>query len=125
MSERRYVNLPNRRHNLPFSDAVLVGNTLYISGRLGLDPDGKIASQPEEEARLILEGFKAVLQEAGMTMDDLVSIQIYCSNVALFDRWNAVYVKYFSGNMPSRAFLGSGPLLFGANFEMVGVAVKR
>jgi len=125
MSERRYINLPNRRHNLPFSDAVLVGDTLYISGRLGLAPDGKIAGEPEEEARLILEGFKSVLHEAGMSMDDLVSVQIYCSDVKLFDRWNAVYVKYFTGQLPSRAFLGSGPLLFGANFEMVGVAVKR
>lgn len=125
MSERRYINLPNRRLTLPFNDAVLVGDTLYISGRLGLGPDGKIASEPEEEARLILEGFKSVLHEAGMTLDDMVSVQIYCSDVSLFDKWNAVYVKYFTGSLPSRAFLGSGPLLFGARFEMVGIAVKR
>jgi len=125
MSERRYINLPNRRQGLPFSDAVLLGDTLYISGRLGIGPDGKIAGEPEEEARLILEGFKSVLREAGMTMDDLVSVQIYCSDVSLFDRWNSVYVKYFTGPLPARAFLGSGPLLWGAKFEMLGMAVKR
>ena len=125
MSQRRYLNLPNRRPNLPFSDAVLEGNTLYLSGRIGFGPDGKIPAQAEDEARFLLDGFKAVLHEAGMTMDDLVNVHIYCSDVSLFDRWNAVYVKYFTGPLPARAFLGSGPLLFGARFEMVAVAVKK
>jgi reactive intermediate/imine deaminase len=123
---RRYINLPDRRDGLPFSDAVLVGDTLYLAGRIGIDPKtGKKGTTPEEEARLILDGFQAVLAEAGMAMDDLVYVQVFCSDVKLFDRWNAVYPKYFGKEMPARAFIGSGPLLFEASFEVQGIAVKR
>ena len=60
-----------------------------------------------------------------MSMDDLVQVQIYCSDVSLFERFNGVYREYFKRELPARAFLGSGPLLFGARFEMMGIAVKR
>jgi 2-iminobutanoate/2-iminopropanoate deaminase len=63
--------------------------------------------------------------KAGMTMDDLVSVQIYCSDLRHYDAFNTVYRRYFTREFPARAFLGSGPLLFGARFEVVGVAVKR
>jgi 2-iminobutanoate/2-iminopropanoate deaminase len=123
--KRKAINLPNRRPNLPFSDAVMVGDTLYLSGRIGLDPKTNLPpADIEQEAKLLLDGFKAVLAEAGMTMDDLVSVQVFCPDVSLFDRWNAVYKTYFKGDLPARAFLGSGPLLFGAHFEMMGIAVQ-
>jgi reactive intermediate/imine deaminase len=123
--ERRHINLPNRNVNAPFSDGVLVGNTLYLAGRLGLDPQtGKPPADPAVEARLLLEGFRAVLAEAGMTMNDMVSVQVFCSDVSLFDTWNQVYRTFFSQPFPARAFIGSGPLLFGARFEMQGVAVN-
>lgn len=125
-SSRRYINLPGAREGRPFSDAVMVGDTLYLAGRIGVDPKtGKKAATPEDEAKLILDGFKAVLAEAGMTMDDLVFVQVYCSDVKLFDRWNAVYRTYFGKELPARAFIGSGPLLFEASFEMQGIAVRR
>ena len=124
--ERRYINLPTRNVNAPFSDAVMVGNTLYLAGRLGLDPQtGKPPADPAVEAKLLLDGFKAVLAEAGMTMDDMVKVQVFCSDVALFDTWNQVYRAYFAQPFPARAFVGTGPLLFGARFEMQAIAVKR
>jgi len=58
-------------------------------------------------------------------MDDLVNVQIFCSDVSLFETFNAVYRAYFSGDLPARAFIGSGPLLFGARFEIVAVAQRR
>jgi reactive intermediate/imine deaminase len=123
---RRYINLPGRAVSAPFSDAVLTGNTLYLAGRIGLDPKTrKPPETPEAEAKLVLDGMKVVLAEAGMTMDDLVYVQIYCSDVSLFEKFNAVYRPYFGENVPARAFLGSGPLLFGARFEVQGIAVKR
>ena len=125
VSEKRYINLPNRRGNLPFSDAVKVGETLYVSGRIGFRPGTtQVPDDPAEEARYMLDGVRAVLAEAGMEMIDLVYVQIFCSDVALFDTFNAVYRQYFSGNLPARAFLGSGPLLFGARFEIIGMAVR-
>ncbi|MED5410819.1 MAG: RidA family protein [Pseudomonadota bacterium] len=108
---------------LPFSGAVMAGDTLYLSGMLGLD-NGQVPDTPEEEARLIMEQFKATLEEAGMTMDDLVSITIYCSDVSYYDAFNSVYRTYFTGNYPARAFIGSGNLLFDARFEMQAIASK-
>jgi enamine deaminase RidA (YjgF/YER057c/UK114 family) len=60
-----------------------------------------------------------------MTMDDLVSVQVFCSDVTNFDAFNGVYRTYFHGNFPARAFVGSGKLLFGARYEVMGIAVKR
>ncbi len=109
----------------PFSKAVLVGETLYLSGTLGLLPDRKVPPTAEAEAKLLLDQVKETLAEAGMKMDDLVSVQVFCSDVSHFDAWNKVYRGYFTKELPARAFIGSGPLLFGARFEMQGIAVRR
>lgn len=109
----------------PLSKAVLVGDTLYLSGELGLLPDRTVPATAEEEARRVLGNVKATLASAGMTMDDLVSVQVFCSDVAHFDAWNGVYRTFFTRELPARAFVGSGPLLFGARFEMQGIAVRR
>ena len=123
---RRYINLPNRPPGLPFSDGVLVGETLYISGRIGLDPTTGVApASVEAELDLLFEGFQAVLREAGMNMDDLVWVQVYSPDVSLWQQFNAAYVKLFSREFPARAFLGSGPLLMNGRFEMLGIAVKE
>ncbi len=125
MAERRYINLPGRRANLPFSDAVLVGDTLYLAGRLGIDPStGLAAADVNEELRFLFDGFEAVLAQAGMKMDDLVYIQIYSPDVSLWDAFNKAYVKRFAREFPARAFLGSGPLLLNGRFEMIGIAAK-
>ena len=111
---------------MPFSDAVLVGNTLYIAGHIGLDAKtGQPPATAEEEAKLALDDIKRTLEVAGMTMDDLVSVQVFCSDLALYNAFNDVYRGYFHGEFPARAFLGSGKLLRGGRFELLGVAVKR
>jgi 2-iminobutanoate/2-iminopropanoate deaminase len=83
---RRYVNIPRPGaiSNFPFSDGVLVGNTLYLAGRIGLDPKtNKPPEEVEQEAKLALDGIQTTLQQAGMTMDDLVYVQVFCSDVSL------------------------------------------
>jgi len=123
--ESRFINLP-KTVQAPFSDGVLVGNTLYIAGRLGLDlKTGKPPEDIEQEARIVLDGVKSVLTEAHMTMEDLVFVQIFCSDVSLYARFNDVYKTYFGKDYPARAFIGSGPLLRAAHFEINGVAIKR
>ena len=122
---RRYINLPNRPSGLPFSDGVLVGDTLYISGRIGVDPaTGEAPAEVESEIEFLFEGFQAVLREAGMNMDDLVWVQVYCPDVSLWQQFNLAYVRLFSREFPARAFLGSGGLLLKARFEMLGIAVR-
>ena len=112
--------------NAPFSEAVLVGNTLYVGGHIGLDPKtGKPGATPEEEAKLVMDSVKHTIEAAGMDMDDLVSVQVYCSDVSFFNAFNGVYRTYFHGQYPARAFLGSGKLLFDARYEVLGTAVKK
>jgi len=131
-------NQPARRHfkasnpslekqglPVPYSDAVLVGNTLYIAGRTGIDPkSGAIPQDVEQEIRFMLDSFKTTITKGGMTADDVVMVQVHCPDLALYNKFNAIYVTYFSKELPPRAFLGSGPLLGGAHFEMLGIAVK-
>jgi len=111
--------------DLPFSDAALIGNTLYISGKGGVLPGTRtVPEDPKEEARLLMEDFKTTLERVGMTMDDLVYVTVYCPDLSLYSDFNEVYRSYFSKDFPPRAFVGSGPLLFGLRFEMQGIAVK-
>jgi 2-iminobutanoate/2-iminopropanoate deaminase len=111
---------------IPYSDAVLVGNTMYIAGRTGSDPkSGAIPQDVQQEIRFLLDSFKITLAKGGMTTDDVVMVQVHCPDLSLYNKLNAVYLTYFSKELPPRAFLGSGPLLGGAHFEMLGVAVRR
>lgn len=110
---------------LPFSEAVKVGNTLYLSGMIGLDEEGELPPTAEGETRSVMEQMKSVVEEAGMTMDDLVLVKVFCSDVAHYDAFNEVYRTYFEGPFPARAFIGSGTLLFDARFEVQAIAVGR
>ena len=112
--------------DLPFSDAALVGNTLYISGKGGVIPGTRMVPEdPKEEARLMMEDLKTTLERVDMSMNDLVYVTVYCTDLDLYPDFNSVYRKYFSKDFPPRAFIGSGPLLFGLRFEMQGIAVKN
>lgn len=125
-SKRRYVNLPGRNTQLPFSDGVQVGDTLYLAGRIGVDPKtGRPPDDIEAEIRIVLDGMKATLADAGMTMDDLVYVQIFCPDLALYDKFNAIYRTYFTKDFPARAFIGSGQLLRGGHFEVQAIGVRQ
>ena len=122
----RHIVLPTRKDQLPYSDAVLAGNTLYLAGRIGIDPEtGKPPAELEKEIRFLLDGMKTALAAADMTMDDLVSVQILCPDLTLYEKFNEIYRTYFIKNFPARAFIGSGPLLRGGRFEAQGIAVRR
>lgn len=108
----------------PFSGAVLVGDTLYLSGQLGASANAK-PETAEAETKAVLDKVQATLVKAGMTMDDLVNVTIFASNTADYAAFNTVYRTYFKKEFPARAFIGAGPLLFGARFEVQGIAVKR
>lgn len=122
--ERRHIADP-ARSTLPFSDGVIVGDTLYLGGHLGLDAKtGKPPADAAEEARLVMDAVKQTVEKAGMTMADIVMIQVHCPDPGLYDAFNKVYRTYFQDAYPGRAFLGSGRLLFGARFEVLGIAVR-
>lgn len=119
---RQFITLNSK---LPFSHGVLVGDTLYISGRIGLDKEtGEIPKEIEAEVRNLMEEVRYVLTMAGMTMADLVYVQVFSPDVSLWEQFNSVYETFFDSGFPARAFVGSGPLLFGAHFELQGIAVR-
>jgi 2-iminobutanoate/2-iminopropanoate deaminase len=127
-ADRKYVNAPRAddRKGLPFSDGVLVGNTLYIAGHIGLETKtGAPPASPEEEAKLAMDAVKQTVESAGLTMDDVVWIQVACTDLKLYETFNAVYKTYFHGNFPARAFLGANNLLRGGRFEVMGIAIKK
>lgn len=125
-TERRHFRLPEVADlNLPFSDAVLVGDTLYLSGNGGIDlATLSVPEDPRDEARLLMENFTKTLALADMSLNDLVSVTVYCPDLSLYSDFNDVYQSYFGDEFPARAFVGSGPLLFGMRFEMQGIAVR-
>lgn len=124
---RKVIKLASGPVSAPFSDAILSGNTLYLAGRIGIDPKtGKVPEKIEDEIKILLDGEKEVLAQAGMTMDDLVYVQIACTDLSLFQKFNPVYASYFSSkDYPAREFIGAGSLLLGGHFEMQAIAVKR
>jgi 2-iminobutanoate/2-iminopropanoate deaminase len=124
---RRAINLSDDNPELPFSGAILTGNTLYLSGRIGIDPKtGKAPSDIDVEIKLLLDRVRATLAQAAMSMDDLVYVQIACTDLSLYDKFNAAYRGYFmTKDLPAREFIGAGSLLRGGHFELQAIAVRR
>src|SRR5688500_5152358 len=101
-NERRYINARTAADSAlpPFSGAVQIGNTLYLSGDIGLDAANKVPGTAEAEANLLLDRVQKTLADAGYTMDDLVSVQVFCSDVAHYDTFIKVYRSYFKREFP-------------------------
>lgn len=125
-SDRRHIVTAPSPTGAPFSNGVLVGGTLYIAGTLGTDPaTGNAATDPKTEAVLMMDAVKKTVEAAGMTMDDIVSMQVFCTDLTLYDTFNGVYRGYFKHGFPARAFIGTNALVRGAHFEVLGVAVRH
>lgn len=125
-SKRRVINLPERSPQAAFSNAILVGDTLYISGNIGLDPKtGTAPEKIEDEIKLLLDSYKTLLTQAGFTMDDLVYVQISSTDLAYYDKFNAAYKTYFTKDLPAREFIGVASILRGGHFEMQAIAARH
>ena len=109
-----------------FSGAVMAGNTLYVSGMTDSDPKtGAISPDPKTAAVIVLDKIKGQIEHAGLSMDDLVWVQIFAADLKDYAAFNEVYRTYFKRELPARAFLGAATLLGQAHFEIMGVAVRR
>jgi 2-iminobutanoate/2-iminopropanoate deaminase len=90
-----------------------------------MDPaTGKPPAEVAAGARIVLDNIKRTVEKAGLTMNDLVWVQVFASDLKDYAAFNDVYRTYFTGPLPARAFLGAGSLLGGAHFEVMGVAVR-
>jgi 2-iminobutanoate/2-iminopropanoate deaminase len=91
----------------PFSPAVLVDGTLYVSGQIGRDlKTQKVPENFEAEVRQVLDNTGIILREAKMNYGDVVSVQIYLTDMELFSRMNAIYTTYFKTDRPARTTVG-------------------
>jgi reactive intermediate/imine deaminase len=124
---RKAIRLADDNPQAPFTGAILAGNTLYMSGRIGLDAKTQQApADVNEEIKQLLDHIKATLVAADMSMDDLVYVQIACTDLSLYDKFNTAYRSYFTTkDLPAREFIGVATLLRGGHFELQAIAVRH
>ncbi len=110
----------------PYSQAVRAGNTLYLSGQLGLDPaTGKLKGQGfDAQARQALENQKAILEFAGFSLKDVVQCQVFLTDMEHYPAFNAIYEEYFDKNFPARAVLEVSRIPADGMVEIMMLAVR-
>jgi 2-iminobutanoate/2-iminopropanoate deaminase len=99
-----------------------VDGTLYVSGQGGEDKDGKIPGSFEAEVKQALDNIGVVLKEAGMSPADVVSVQVYLTDGAMFPRMNAVYTAYFKDPRPTRTTVVVAKLVGPGQIEITATA---
>ena len=110
--------------DLPFSEAVRVGDTLYLSGQLGIVP-GKLELVPGgigPETRQTMENIRTTLKAHGHSLNDLVKCTVMLANISEWAAFNAVYETFFPDHFPARSALGASGLAFGARVEVECIA---
>lgn len=110
----------------PYSQGILSGNTLYMSGQIALSPEtGELITKSiEEETHQVMSNIQAVLIQAGMTMDNIVKCSIFISDMKNFAEINTVYGSYFEGIPPARETVEVSRLPKDVNVEISVIAVK-
>jgi 2-iminobutanoate/2-iminopropanoate deaminase len=109
----------------PFSPGILVDGTLYAAGQVGRDlKTGKTPAEFEAEVRQTLDNIGIILKEAGMSFDDVVTVNVYLTDVSLFQRMNAVYLTYFKDPRPARTTVGVAKLAGEFRIEITVTAKK-
>lgn len=104
---------------LPFSDAVRVGDVLYLSGQIGVGPDGKLPQGIEAQTRQALDNVGAILKRAGLSYGDVFHCTAFLSDMKNWPDFNKAYVPYFpSGKLPARSAFGTNGLALGALLEL-------
>ena len=104
---------------LPFSDAVRVGDILYLSGQIGIGADGKLPDGIEAQTKQAMDNVGAVLTRAGLTYADLFHCTAFLADMKDWPTFNKVYVPYFhAGTMPARSAFGANGLALGAKLEI-------
>jgi 2-iminobutanoate/2-iminopropanoate deaminase len=109
----------------PFSPGILVDGTLYVAGQIGSNLEtGKIPESFEAEVRQCLDNIGIILKEAGMSYSDVVSVQVYLTDMDLFQRMNGVYTTIFKEPRPARTTVGVSRLAGAARIEITVTARK-
>lgn len=124
-SEKKFIMPEGYNRGLPFTPGILVDGTLYIAGFSGEDPKtGVIPEDFETEVKQALDKVGVILKEADMDYKDVVSVQVYLTDMTLFERMNNVYRTYFDEPRPTRSIMGLKELIGPARFEITVTARK-
>jgi 2-iminobutanoate/2-iminopropanoate deaminase len=123
-AEKRIIRPAGVQSSRNWSHGILVDGTLYVSGMGGEDKDGKIPQSFEDEVKQALENIGAVLKEAGMSPADVVSVQVYLTDGAMFERMNTVYTGYFKDPRPTRTTVVVAGLVGPGHIEITTTARK-
>ena len=110
----------------PYNQAVQVGNLLFVSGQIALDPkDGTLFQGPVAgETEVVMENLKAILQEAGMDFSNVIKTSIFLMDMGQFATVNEVYARYFTDNYPARETVQVAGLPKGVQVEISVIAAK-
>ena len=111
---------------LPFSEAVRAGNTLYLSGQIGIVPGTMklVAGGLEAETRQTMRNIEASLETHGYSMNDLVKCTIMLADISRWAAFNEIYENWFDGRFPARSAFGANGLALGAQVEIDCIAVR-
>ena len=124
-SSKRKVSTDNApKPQGPYSQGIVAGNTIYVAGQGPFDPQtGKMPASFEEQAVQVFENIKAIVEAGGAKLSDVVNVNVYLADLGNFAKMNEVYRRYFSGDFPARATVGT-QLLGGMGIEVACIAVK-
>jgi 2-iminobutanoate/2-iminopropanoate deaminase len=109
----------------PYSPGIIAGGTLYVAGQVGRDKDNKYPDSFEDEVAQTLENIGVILKEAGYKFEDAVAVQVYLTDIEMFQRMNTVYMKYFPDPRPARTTVGISKLVGPARIEVTVTAWKK
>ncbi|MGH9658235.1 MAG: RidA family protein [Bryobacteraceae bacterium] len=126
MAEKKLVHPKEFPKGRPFSPGIQSGGTLYVAGQIGRDlATGKIPDNFEAEVRQTLDNIGLILKEAKMSFDDVVAVNVYLTDIGLFQRMNAVYTTYFKEPRPVRTTVGVASLVGTAKIEITVTAAQK
>jgi 2-iminobutanoate/2-iminopropanoate deaminase len=113
--------------NLPFPDGVRIDNFVILSGQIGVTPGTLTLVQGgiEAQARQTFENLRLTLEAHGMKLSDIVRVQVMLADMSEWQRFNAVYLEFFSDASPARSAFGANGLALGARVEIEAFAVRR
>ena len=109
----------------PYSQAIMVGNTLYVSGQIPFVPETMtlVSEDIQAQTRQSIENIKAIVNEAGGELSDIVKVNVFVKNIEDFDKINEVYAEYFSEAKPARALVEVARLPRDVKIEIEAIAV--
>jgi len=119
-----FLNVEGEEEPGPFSDAVRVGDLMFLSGKIGNLPGTRTLAEGgiQGEARQTMENIKATLERYGSSLDQVVKCTVMIDDIAEWGAFNEVYVEYFPGNKPARSAFGADGLALGAAVEVECIA---